>query len=71
VEGRRTLSDGLLGIFDDPMISFFLGIFFIWAGWFRARRRPPTSITAGGGRYVFLIVGLLLLCNGIRLWWRH
>jgi hypothetical protein len=65
------LSDALLGIFDDPMISFFLGLFFIWAGWFRARRRPPTSITAGGGRYVFLGVGLLLLLNGARLMYRH
>jgi hypothetical protein len=53
------------------MISFFLGVFFIWAGWFRARRRPPTSITAGGGRYVFLTVGILLLLNGLRLLYRH
>jgi hypothetical protein len=62
---------GILDQFDDPLVSFFLGVLFIWAGWFRGRRRPAGSWTAGQGRYVFTGVGVLLLCNGIYLMWRH
>jgi hypothetical protein len=58
------LLDGLLAFFDSAWTSLFLGAFVIWVGWVRARRRPPTSITAGGGRIVFAIVGVLLLIHG-------
>ena len=61
----------LLSLFDNPWISFLLGFFFFWAGWFRSRRLPPTSITAGGGKYIFALVGFLLVCNGFYLLLRH
>jgi len=70
VEGRSTLSD-FLSTFDSPSISFLLGIFFLWAGWFRAQRRPPSTISAAGGKYVFGAVGVLLLCNSFFLMWRR
>jgi hypothetical protein len=63
--------DSLLALFELPRISFLLGFFFLWAGWFRSRRLPPTSLTAAGGKYVFALVGVLLLCNGAYLMWQH
>jgi hypothetical protein len=57
--------DDFLSIFDSPWTSLFFGLFVIYVGWVRGRRQPPTSYTAGGGRIVFAIVGMLLLCNAL------
>lgn len=63
--------DDLLSMFDSPWLSLVLGGLFLWAGWLRSRRVAPTSIMAGGGKYVFGIVGVLLLCNGFYQMWRQ
>jgi hypothetical protein len=57
------LFDGLIAFFESPWTSLFLGFFIIYVGWIRGRRQPPTSLTAGGGRIVFAIAGLLLLLH--------
>jgi hypothetical protein len=57
--------DDFLSLFDSPWTSLFLGLFVIYVGWVRGRRQPPTSLTAGGGRIVFAIIGVLLLGHGL------
>jgi hypothetical protein len=65
-EGARTLDD-LLKLIDSPKATFFIGAFFIWAGWFRGARRPAGSMTAGPGRYVFSFLGVMLLGYSVYL----
>ncbi len=60
----------MLDMFDSPWISIFFGCFFLVLGYFRGRRRPPGSLSAGTGRIMFGIVGLLMLCNGFYQLWR-
>lgn len=55
--------DDFLAFFDSPWVSLFVGLFVIWVGCVRGRRRPPTFITGGGGKIVFAIVGTILLCH--------
>lgn len=60
----------LIAFFEAPSVSLVLGFLFIWAAWLRSQRTAPDSIMASGGKYIFGIVGLLLLCNGAYQLWR-